>query len=148
MVVSDENGYYELDKLGLVNYWICCEIGGCYDLGFIIDNGVIFGLNFYLNVKKGKIIIVDYYMVDYGNYQLVVNNVNCQGVGDIIVICCINFVGFFLFVDWIIMGCLGYIMVLQQVFFGDVYIYYMVKRSGVVIEYDEIFIILVGQENI
>ena len=52
MVKSDENGYFEIDKLGLSAYDVKCDVSGdYYPLGWTKDGGASFTGNFSLDVS-------------------------------------------------------------------------------------------------
>ena len=80
--ISDENGYYELDKLGLASYRATCQTGDHYDLGWTTNNGETFTSNFWIDVKKGKTMHTDYYTVPYGCLHWQIENINCEGNSD------------------------------------------------------------------
>ena len=144
-ITTDENGYYKLEYLAspfnkafvLVNY------AGYYPLGWV-DNGSL-GSN---GIRKGKRNHLDYQIVPYGNYKLIVNNINCQGSEDTIILKRTNQAGSFLIKDWILTGCSGYTTATSKVPMGTIYTHYTVIRSGISNEYDINFEVLPNQDNI
>ena len=84
-----------------------------------------------LNVKKGKTMHADFHVVDYGNYQIQVNNINCMGLTDTIIIKRQNSVKSFLDFDWILTGCDGFTSSFSKTPMGNVYTKYTVIRNGV-----------------
>jgi hypothetical protein len=147
---SGSDGTFELNKLGLAGYSAVCGkfSGDYYELGWTQDGGASYTGNFKLNVKKGKVMHADYYAVPYGNYKIIVNNINCQGPNDTIIIRRTNQVGSFLAVDWILTGCGGYNSSFSQAPMGTVYTHYTVIRNGITTEYNVNFEILPNQDNI
>ena len=144
-VTTDENGYYKIEYLAspfnqafvLINY------AGYHPLGWK-ENGSL-GSN---GIKKGKRNHLDYEMVPYGNYKLIVNNINCQGLGDTIILKRTNQTESFLVKDWILTGCDGYSTTMNKVPMGTIYTHYIVIRNGVSNEYDVNFEVLPNQDNI
>src|SRR5690554_1403382 len=79
---------------------------GYYNIGWY-QNGEI-QPGYYLPVQKGKNMKADFYAVPYGSYRIVINNINCQGVNDTIIIHRQNEVKSFLDQNWTLTGCSGY----------------------------------------
>ncbi len=147
-VTTDASGAFELDKYTWTKPVARCEVGDLYKLGWTKDGGQTFIDNFELEVKKGKVINADFYAVPYGNYKIVVNNINCQGLNDTIIIRRTNQLESFLAIDWILTGCGGYNSSFSQAPMGTVYTHYTVIRNGISTEYDVNFEILPNQDNI
>ncbi len=148
-VTSDLNGYFEIDKLGLSGYDLKCDVSGdYYPLGWTQDGGTSFTGNFTLDVKKGKVMHADYYAVPYGNYKIIINNVNCQNTTDTIILKRTNKVESFLNIDWILTGCDGYNSSFSKVPMGTIYTHYTVIRNGVSVDYNVDFEVLPNQDNI
>ncbi|AEA43635.1 hypothetical protein [Fluviicola taffensis] len=142
---TDANGYYKMEHLSTPfnHVWIRLNNLDYYPIGW-----VGFGHTGSELVKKGKRNHLDYEMVPYGNYKIVVNNINCQGANDTIIIRRTNQVGSFLAIDWVLTGCGGYNSSFSQAPMGTVYTHYTVIRNGVSNEYDVNFEILPNQDNI
>ena len=90
---------------------------------------------------------VEYHLVPYGDYQLVINNINCQGINDTIIINQTNQVGSFLGIDWVLTGCSGYTTALEKTPIGNIHTEYTVIRSGVTNSYEVDFIVHPDQNN-
>ena len=146
---TDASGYFELNKYTWSSPTArCVPKDDLYKLGWTKDGGQTFIDNFELEVKKGKVINADFYAVPYGNYKIVVNNINCQGANDTVIIRRTNQVNSFLGIDWVLTGCGGYNSSFSQVPMGKVYTHYKVIRNGISTEYDVNFEILPNQDNI
>ena len=145
---TDASGNFELDKYTWAKPVARCDVGERYKLGWTKDGGQTFIDNFELEVKKGKVTNADFYAVPYGNYKIIVNNINCQGANDTIIIKRTNQVGSFLAVDWILTGCSGYNSSFSKAPMGTVYTHYTVIRNGISNEFDVNFEILPNQDNI
>ena len=145
---TDASGHFELDKYTWAKPVARCETVDLYQLGWTKDGGQTFIDNFELEVKKGKVTNADFYAVPYGNYKIIVNNINCQGANDTIIIKRTNQVGSFLAVDWILTGCSGYNSSFSKAPMGTVYTHYTVIRNGISNEFDVNFEILPNQDNI
>ena len=145
---TDASGNFELDKYTWAKPVARCEVGEMYKLGWTKDGGQTFIDNFELDVKRGKVTNADFYAVPYGNYKIIVNNVNCQGPNDTIIIRRTNQVGSFLAIDWTLTGCSGYNSSFSQAPMGTVYTHYTVIRNGISNEFDVNFEILPNQDNI
>ena len=142
---TDANGYYKVEHLSTPfnKVWIRLNNLDYYPIGW-----VDFGNQGEAGIKKGKKNHLDYLMVPYGNFKLIINNINCLGVNDTIIINQTNQVGSFLGIDWIITGCVGYTTALEKVPMGTIYTHYKVIRNGFSTEYDVNFEILPNQDNI
>ena len=145
---TDASGNFELDKYTWAKPVARCEVGEMYKLGWTQDGGETFIDNFELEVKKGKVMHADFYAVPQGNYKIIVNNINCQGPNDTIIIRRTNQVGSFLAVDWTLTGCGGYNSSFSQAPMGTVHTHYTVIRNGISNEFDVNFEILPNQDNI
>ena len=146
---TDASGYFELNKYTWSSPSARCEPkDDLYKLGWTKDGGQTFIDNFELNVKKGKVINADFYAVPYGNYKLIINNINCQGSNDTIIINQTNQVNSFLGIDWILTGCSGYTTAMEKAPMGTVFTHYKVIQNGISTEFDVNFEILPNQDNI
>lgn len=140
---TDENGYYKMEDLANAFKKVFVRLNED-DYYFIVSPSAY-------PIKKGKKNRVDFEMVPAGLYKLVLNNVNCQGPGDTLIINQTNQVGSPLSgVDRIFTGCdLNFY---NPSFFrmpmGTIYTHYTVKRNGVVNSYSVNFEVLPGQDNI
>ncbi|TSJ40003.1 carboxypeptidase regulatory-like domain-containing protein [Fluviicola chungangensis] len=148
---TDSDGYFEISKASLSKCYLTChttDVGDYYPIGWEKKDDVPLFDAFTISVKKGKTMHADYYAVPQGNYKIIVNNINCQGTNDTIIIRRTNQVGSFLAVDWILTGCSGYNSNFSQAPMGTVYTHYTVIRNGVSNEYDVNFEVLPNQDNI
>jgi hypothetical protein len=146
---TDSEGSFELNKLGLSKYYVKCDIpGDYYIIGWEEKDEISLFDKYTLSVKKGKRMYANYYVVPYGNYQLIINNINCQGPNDTIIINQTNQVNSFLGINWTLTGCSGYTTALEKAPMGTVYTHYTVIRNGITTEYDVNFEILPNQDNI
>ncbi|MNK12805.1 hypothetical protein D3C87_308820 [compost metagenome] len=80
--VTDGSGSFELDKYTWAKPVARCETGELYQLGWTKDGGQTFIDNFELDVKKGKVMNVDFYAVPYGQLHWHIKNINCEGSTD------------------------------------------------------------------
>ncbi len=130
-VYTDSKGYFEINHLaGANSYHVMVQTtADQYRLGWLIDGN--YQQNSQLGVTKGKKMNVDYHAVPYGRYSLDINNINCGGAGDTIIINQQNQIGSLLDIDWVLTGCAGYQTVLQDIPMGYVYINWTVIRAGV-----------------
>jgi len=142
---TDANGYYKMEHLAspFNKVYVQLNSAGNHPIGW-----VDYGNTVEAEIKKGKKNHLDYKMVPYGNYKLIINNVNCQGSNDTIIINQTNQVGSFLGIDWVVKGCAGYTTALEKAPMGTVYTHYTVIRSGISNEYDVNFEVLPNQDNI
>jgi 5-hydroxyisourate hydrolase-like protein (transthyretin family) len=148
---TDSEGYFEISKGSLSKCYLTCnttEVGDYYPIGWEKKDDVPLFDAFTISVKKGKTMRADYYAIPYGDYKIVVNNINCQGTDDTIIIKRTNQAGSFLPVDWVLIGCSGYNSSFSKAPMGTVYTHYTVIRNGISNEYDVNFEILPNQDNI
>ena len=83
-VYTDANGSFELNKFSFRASQITANTGTAgdyYKIGWHKD-GEYVSTNSTLEIKKGKKLYVDFHMVPYGDYRIVINNINCQGATD------------------------------------------------------------------
>lgn len=146
---TDANGNFEISKGGLGSYWLACRVSGdYYEIGWI-ENGInVTSSTGNLNVKKGKTMHVDFHAVPYGEYQIKIKNINCQGVNDTIIINRTNYVGSFLGKDWILTGCTDYTTDKSKVPMGDIFTKYTVIRNGVSTVTENVFTVVPNQLNV
>src|SRR5690606_33041122 len=79
---SDANGDFILEfKKSASNIGV--STGDYYNIGWY-KNGSKLPSD--LPVEQGKNMKADFYAVPYGSYRIVINNINCQGVNDTIII--------------------------------------------------------------
>ncbi|MNU64092.1 hypothetical protein D3C71_533620 [compost metagenome] len=138
---TDENGFYKMEDLADAFKKVYVQLNE--------EDYYLVGPNTY-PVKKGKKNRVDFEIVPAGHYKLVVNNVNCQGPGDTIIISQTDQFGALPEIDRIITGCDsdGYYPYFFKMPMGTIYTQYTVKRNGVVNSYSVNFEVLPGQDNI
>lgn len=81
---TDENGAFEISKLGLNGYYLTPgDLGDRYPIGWFKENGEMAeGTKFLLNVRKRKTMHVEFHAVEYGNLLINVENQNCEGPAD------------------------------------------------------------------
>ena len=147
-VFSDENGNFELNKLSVraESVRIGNMHGDYYAIGWYRD-GEYVTEGTTLPIKKGKKMYVDFHAVPYGKYRIKINNINCQGANDTIIINQTNYVKSFLGNDWTLTGCDGYTTSWDKVPMGTIHTKYTVIKSGVSNTYEEDFEVLPNQEN-
>lgn len=100
-----------------------------------------------LPIKKGKKLNVDLHLVPYGTYRIVINNINCQGVNDTIIIHRQNEVKSFLDKNWTLTGCSGYTTAWDKIPMGTIHTKYTVIKGGVSNTYEEDFVVEPNQQN-
>ena len=148
---TDENGNYEIDKFSLsANSAICAlpASGEYYPIGWKnSETGENMGSPT-LKIKKGKTMHVDFHALPYGDYQIKVKNVNCQGLNDTIIINQSNYVGSFLGINWILKGCVNYTTDISKVPMGDIYTKYTVIRNGLSTVTENVFTVVPNQLNL
>lgn len=148
-VTTDANGNFEISKLSMRGLSLGVgNLGDRYAIGWYQDGQITVKNQNPLNVDKGKTMHVDFHAVEYGNYQIQINNVNCQGPNDTIIINRSNQVSSFLDVDWVLTGCDGYITANQNAPMGSVYTKYTVIRNGISQVYTDTFYINPGVDNL
>lgn len=141
---SDATGDFVLEfKNSASNIGV--STGDYYNIGWH-QNGEI-QPGYYLPVQQGKTMHADFYAVPYGEYRIKINNINCQGVNDTIIINQTNQTNTFLGNDWTLTGCDGYTTSWDKVPMGTIHTKYTVIRSGVSNTYEEDFEVLPNQEN-
>src|SRR5690554_5875641 len=118
--------------------------GEYYKIGWY-ENGALLPSD--LTVKKGKTMHADFYAVPYGEYRIKINNINCQGATDTIIINQTNQVNSFLGIDWVLEGCSGYTTAWDKVPMGTIHTKYTVVRSGVSNTYEVDFEVQPNQQN-
>ena len=151
---TDANGYFEMSKLGGANTYKvnAKDLNGVYflgstTLGWYVD-GEFQTSGGSCTLKKGKTTNVELRVVPYGKYRIILNNVNCQGATDTLIINRQNQVNSFLGNDWILTGCDGYTTSFNdQTPIGLVFTDYTVIRNGISQSYYEEFFVEPGQEN-
>src|SRR5690554_6271414 len=148
-VYTDANGSFELNKFSFRASQITANTGTAgdyYKIGWY-KNGEYVSINSTLEIKKGKKLNVDFHMVPYGDYRIVINNINCQGATDTIIINQTNQVNSFLGIDWVLEGCSGYTTAWDKVPMGTIHTKYTVVRSGVSNTYEVDFEVQPNQQN-
>ena len=144
---TDENGNFEIYALRVFKpVWVQAEILNEYGVGWFSD-GAYISDGFRANVNKGKKMLADFHAVPYGKYRIIINNVNCQGPTDTIIIRQQNQVNSMLDIDWIRTGCEGYTTSYQDTPMGEMYISWKVIRGGVTTEFSDVLFIYPNQEN-
>lgn len=85
-VYTDAKGYYELDHASVGARFIGCFLDNdqYYRIGWTRD-GENEGVSA-VEVSKGKYTYLDYQVVPYSNSKLIINNTNCQGSSDKLVL--------------------------------------------------------------
>lgn len=144
--ITDVNGEFEINatRIGGTQYIRLGDVKGNYRLGWYED-GEYKGSSV-KTVKKGKTMEVEYHLVPYGDYLIIVNNINCEGVNDTIIINQQNQVNSFLDSDWILSGCDGYTTTFSKVPMGSVFINWTVIRNGVSQSFSDIVFLDEGQQ--
>ena len=148
-VYTDANGNFELNKFSFRASQIIANTstaGDYYKIGWYKD-GEYVSINSTLEIKKGKKLHVDFHAVPYGDYRIVINNINCQGINDTIIIHRQNEVKSFLDKNWALTGCSGYTTAWNKIPMGTIHTKYTVIRSGVSNTYEEDFIVEPNQQN-
>src|SRR5690554_5643618 len=141
---SDANGDFLLKfKKSASNIGV--STGDYYNIGWY-QNGEI-QPGYYLHVQKGKNMKADFYAVPYGSYRIVINNINCQGATDTIIINQTNQVNSFLGIDWTLTGCSGYTTAWDKVPMGTIHTKYTVIRGGISNTFEEDFEVYPNQQN-
>ena len=140
--LSDANGNFEISATRLGPVWIQAQTGG-YKLGWDYE-GHYYSM---LKVDKGKVMHVDYHLVPYGEYRIKINNINCQGANDTLIINKTNQANSFLDVDWVLTGCDGYTTSWDKVPMGTIHTKYTVIRNGISNSFVEDFEVLPNQQN-
>lgn len=76
--ISDENGYFKIDKLASRKPWLRAVMGETpyYKIGWYVDNAYTGNIND-LHIKKGKKMEAEYHMVPYGYYHSHTKNISC-----------------------------------------------------------------------
>src|SRR5690554_6574447 len=141
---SDANGDFLL-KFKKSASSIGVSTGNYYNIGWY-QNGEI-QPGYYLPVQKGKNMKADFYAVPYGSYRIVINNINCQGATDTIIINQTNQVNSFLGIDWTLTGCSGYTTAWDKVPMGTIHTKYTVIRGGISNTFEEDFEVQPNQQN-
>lgn len=141
---SDANGDFLL-KFKKSASSIGVSTGNYHNIGWY-QNGAI-QPGYYLPVEKGKTMHADFYAVPYGEYRIKINNINCQGATDTIIINQTNQVNSFLGIDWVLEGCSGYTTAWDKIPMGTIHTKYTVIRSGVSNTYEVDFEVQPNQQN-
>jgi hypothetical protein len=146
--ISDANGNFELNKFSFRADKIRMgdAHGDYYTIGWHKD-GEYVSTNSTLEIKKGKKLYVDFHMVPYGEYRIRINNINCQGINDTIIINQTNQFNNFLGLDWTLKGCSGYTTAWDKVPMGTIHTKYTVIRGGISNTYEEDFVVEPNQQN-
>ena len=144
---TNQNGEFEISAYYGGKVWVQAQSPAeYYQLGWLYEKEDKY---YYMKtVDKGKVMNIDCHLVPYGNYQLKINNVNCGGGADTLIINQTNQIGTFLGVDWVITGCNGYVTALEKVPMGTVHTKYTVIRNGVSNTYTVDFEVKPNQDNI
>src|SRR5690554_820123 len=141
---SDANGDFVLEfKKSASNIGV--STGDYYNIGWY-QNGEI-QPGYYLPVQQGKNMKADFYAVPYGSYRIVINNINCQGATDTIIINQTNQVNSFLGIDWTLTGCSGYTTAWDKVPMRTIHTKYTVIRGGISNTFEEDFEVYPNQQN-
>src|SRR5690554_2424080 len=141
---SDANGDFVL-KFKKSGYDFSVYKEGYYNIGWYQNGEILPGQ---LSVKdKGKNMKADFYAVPYGSYRIVINNINCQGVNDTIIIHRQNEVKSFLDQNWTLTGCSGYTTAWEKVPMGTIHTKYTVIRGGISNTFEEDFEVYPNQQN-
>ena len=138
--LTDSNGNYDLEFKGRAE--VVKLDASLYELG-TLKEGVYQQA---LQLEAKKTMEVNWHAVQYGNYSLEVNNVNCGGGGDTIIINQQNQVESLLNIDWTLVGCSGYTTTMQKTPMGWRYIYWTVIRGGVSSSFSDQIFIGAGQD--
>jgi len=147
---TDANGDFRLDRLGLIETHVANagNIVNMYHLGWYNGNGEQLTKSAKLTLPKGKTTRANYHVVPYGSYRISINNINCQGPNDTIIINRTNYVGNFLGNNWVLTGCNGYLTSFNnQTPMGPIYTNYTVIRNGVSASFYQEFYVQPNQEN-
>ncbi len=146
---SDADGNYEISKSGLNSYSLRCELGSdYYKIGWYDNGEKIATASSDLALKMGNTKNVDFYAVPYGNYQLKVENISCNGINDTVIINRTNYAKSFLGNDWILTGCIDQTTSKNAVPMGEIYTTYTVIKLGVTNVYNTTFMVQPNQDNI
>ncbi|MCC6701510.1 MAG: hypothetical protein IT221_08300 [Fluviicola sp.] len=146
---SNSDGFFEISKSGLNVYYLQCNTSAdYYELGWFENGHQISTAATDYKLKMGKTLHADFYAVPYGNYKIVLNNINCQGPNDSIIINQTNQVNSLLGVDWIQIGCSGFNSSFTKCPMGTIFTHYKVVRNGITNEFDVAFDVLPNQDNI
>src|SRR5690554_5231781 len=141
---SDANGDFVLEfKKSASNIGV--STGDYYNIGWY-QNGEI-QPGYYLPVQQGKNMKADFYAVPYGEYRIKINNINCQGATDTIIINQTNQINSFLGIDWTLTGCSGYTTAWDKVPMGTIHTKYTVIRGGISNTFEEDFEVYPNQQN-
>ena len=142
---SDINGNFELSAGRTGGIWIVADFNyqNYYELGWDYNEKY----HSQLKVDKGEIMHVDYHLVPYGEYRLIINNINCGGPNDTIIINKTNFVQSFLDNDWMLTGCDGYTTSWNKVPMGNIHTKYTVIRNNISNTYQVNFMVHPNQNN-
>lgn len=143
---TDANGEFELNATRLGDVWVQAQSGSdLYVLGWHQD-GEYISSNFRTTAQKRKTMEVEYHLVPYGEYQIIVNNINCGGVNDTIIINRQNYTQTFLGNDWIITGCDGAFTSWTKMPMGNIYTHWTVIRNGVSQSFSDTVFLDEGQQ--
>ena len=124
---SANDGSFELSSKGFKAYELACILDGDYYL-----------LNWFVDGEykssfqpvEGKESNIEYHALPYGNYQLSINNISCNGTSDTIIINQTNYAKSFLGNDWILTGCVNQTTSVSKVPIGNIHTVYTVKKWG------------------
>ncbi len=132
-VTTDASGAFELDKYTWTKPVARCEVGDLYKLGWTKDGGQTFIDNFELEVKKGKVITADFYVLPYGELKISIHNINCQGPNDTLIYKrnYVSLSGISVFQPFTLMGCYDNDGAFAKVPSGDYLVEWTVIRNGI-----------------
>lgn len=148
-IASDADGSFEISKTGLNKYYLQCDLSGdYYEIGWYENSEKIATASSDLALKMGKTKNVDFYAVPYGEYQLKVKNISCNGINDTIIINRTNYVKSFQGNDWILTGCVDQTTSKNAVPMGEIYTTYTVIKLGVTNVYNTTFMVQPNQDNV
>jgi len=145
---TDENGYFEIHALRVLKavYVQAQTDQNYYKIGWNQDGEMITD-GFRVRVDKGRTMHADFHAVPYGKYRIVINNVNCQGPNDTIIVNEQNQLNTLLNIDWILLGCEGYTTAFQDTPMGNRFINWKVIRGGIQTEFSDTVFINPNVEN-
>ncbi|MBW7867653.1 MAG: carboxypeptidase regulatory-like domain-containing protein [Brumimicrobium sp.] len=129
---TDENGYYELNKLTLSgSVLMSAHIGDRHPIGWWKGGSYSSFQN--LPIDLGKTTHADFHAVPYGKLKISLHNVNCQGVNDSLIYkrTYVSFKNISVFQPFILTGCYNNEGSFSKVPSGDYLIEWTAIKSGV-----------------